>query len=479
MASRCMPKPTYPTRSTMFLHNLDKHQEGVDLVNGHLDGTAPDTPSSTPPQAALPLEIIIVGAGLGGLATAISLSRRRHKVTILEQAAILGEVGAGIQIPSNSSRILLDWGLGPFLKGKVVEPEAMTFRRWEDGKPIGLTKLVPNFRENFGAPYYVVHRADFHDAMHKLAVDLGVKIEVASKVVSYDPKTASVEVENGRRYSGDLVVAADGVKSMARAVVLGGAEAPPVHTGFAAYRATVDVEKMKKDPEVAWLLERSSLNIWIGEDRHVMTYTIAGGRTFNLVLSHVDKSDVSTWKQENIIQDMRNYFVGWDPCLTKIISFIDKTIKWPLLSGQPLTRWVAPSGKSLLIGDAAHAMVPYMSQGAAMAVEDGAALGEILSTIVDRAEIPTALKVFEQVRIVRAGQMQEASLLNGKIWHFADGPEQKARDKSMQAEVEGISFVSSANQWSDPVTQWWAYGYDAPEEVLRAWKNRLVTPSKL
>lgn len=148
-------------------------------------------------------------------------------------------------------------------------------------------------------------------------------------------------------------------------------------------------------------------------------------------------------------------------------------MKWPLLSGRPLSRWLAPSGKLLIIGDAAHAMVPYMSQGAAMAVEDGAALGEILSAVVDLSQIPAAKRIFEQVRMVRAGQMQEASLLNGKIWHFADGPEQRARAESMQAEVEGRHFISSANQWSDPVTQWWTYGYKAGDEVFRAWNNSL------
>lgn len=113
-------------------------------------------------------------------------------------------------MPSNSSRILLDWGLGPFVKGKVVEPLGMTFRRWENGKPIGYTKLVPDFRQNFAAPYYVVHRADFHQAMHKLAVALGVNIKVKSRVIRHDAETASVELEDGKKYTGDLVIAADG-----------------------------------------------------------------------------------------------------------------------------------------------------------------------------------------------------------------------------------------------------------------------------
>ena len=267
-----------------------------------------------------------------------------------------------------------------------------------------------------------------------------------------------------------------GVKSVARKLVLGSTDLPPEMTGFAAYRATVEAAKIKDDPEISWLLEKPSLNIWIGEDRHVMTYTIAAGESFNMVLSHVDTSDPLTWKPENAVKDMQGYFTGWDPRLTKIIAMIDKTIKWPLLSGKPLPRWVSPSNKVLIIGDAAHAMVPYMSQGAAMAVEDGAALAAVLSLVETAEEIPAALKAFEAVRIKRSGQMQAASLLNGKLWHFADGPEQVLRDESMRPEVEGKTFSWSANQWSDPVTQWWAYGYDAEREVEDEWQKVSSTP---
>ena len=149
------------------------------------------------------------------------------------------------------------------------------------------------------------------------------------------------------------------------------------------------------------------------------------------------------------------------------------------MSGAPLPRWVSPSARLLIMGDSAHAMVPYMSQGAAMAVEDGAALGQVLNLVQNSGQIPLALEVFEQVRMKRCYQMQEASLLNGKLWHFPDGPEQRARDRDMKPEVEGKHFLSSANQWSDPVTQWWAYGYDAEAEVVKVWKERTSAPSLL
>ncbi len=172
------------------------------------------------------------------------------------------QVGAGIQIPPNSARLLKAWGLDSFFEGKVVNPECMTFRRWEDGKPIGYTKLVPDFQETYMAPYYVIHRADFHSALHQAALQLGVRVIIDSKVINYIEDIATVETAKGERFSADLIIAADGVKSLARKVVLGGTDQPPKLTGFAAYRATVDTALMKEDSDTSWLLERPGLNIW-------------------------------------------------------------------------------------------------------------------------------------------------------------------------------------------------------------------------
>ena len=174
--------------------------------------------------------------------------------------------------------------------------------------------------------------------------------------------------------------------------------------------------------------------------------------------------------------------------LTKIINMIEKTMKWPLMSGTALQKWVASTNKLSILGDAAHAMVPYMSQGmrssstlhpqypqplinqtgAAMAVEDAAGLAKALDHVSPTYPLEKALSIFERVRTKRANQMQQASLINGKLWHFADGPEQEARDREMRPEVLGLPFEQSPNQWSDPVTQAWAYGYDAEGEIERA-----------
>ncbi|KAL4737928.1 hypothetical protein BDV11DRAFT_216380 [Aspergillus similis] len=423
--------------------------------------------ASTVDRSPIILNLILVGAGMGGLATAIALAQAGHKVKIFEQTPVLGEVGAGIQIPSNSTRILFSLGLQPYLEPYVTEPESISFRRWQNGKVIGKTKLIPDFVNNFKASYYVIHRADFHSALCQRALDVGVKIELGARVVNYDPLQGTITLANGMMHSADLVVAADGIKSVARKALLEGQEMAFIKPGFAAYRAVVDVKMMRTDPELSWILEKPALNIWIGDSRHVMTYTIGAGKAFNMVLSHPDTSDPSTWKAETALEDMKGEFRGWDPVLTKIIGMVEKTVKWPLISGSSLKRWAM--GRLVILGDAAHAMVPYMSQGAAMAVEDGIALARSLSHMRSRDQMSKAVDIFQEVRRERAGQMQEASLLNGQLWHFADGPLQKARDAAMAPEVEGIPFSHSPNQWSDPATQMWCYGYDAEKEIDKAW----------
>ncbi|KAJ5403239.1 hypothetical protein N7509_003110 [Penicillium cosmopolitanum] len=441
-----LKSPTYPSNCLAFLN-----EKLIESSNN---------------TCRVPLNIVVVGAGLGGLATAIALASSGHSVTVYEQAPALGEVGAGIQIPSNSTRLLSRLGLDPYLEKYVTEPEVISFRRWESGDIIGLTCLMPDFRNIFHAPYYVIHRADFHTALHQRALDLGVSIKLASRVTEYNPQGSSIFSREWDYCFSRF----DRVKSVARRLVDKPGQRAFEQTGFAAYRATVDVAKMKADPEISWLLERPSLNIWIGDQRHVMTYTIGAGKSFNMVLSHPDTTDPVSWDRSDALSDMKREFQGWDKRLEKIIGMIESTIKWPLVSGIPLTRWA--SGRIVILGDAAHTMLPYMSQGKCCnGCRRWRGIGMSLSKIESKADIPQALGIFEQVRIDRTSKMQEASLLNGKLWHFSDGPLQRARDAAMQPETRGEPFSHSPNQWSDPATQMWTYQYDAEAEIEIAWQR--------
>ncbi|KAF1975537.1 FAD/NAD(P)-binding domain-containing protein [Bimuria novae-zelandiae CBS 107.79] len=328
-----LQETSYPSRSLNFLKRLQGAPQRIDHVAE--DPVDPNDRKNPLDEAKVKLRIIVTGAGLGGLATAIALRRRGHEVTVFEKAPELGEVGAGIQVPPNSSRLLLEWGLGPYLKGRAIEPEAIHMRRWQNGEIISLTKLRPDFQKRYGAPYYVIHRVNLQFAMYELALGLGVKVRVNAGVKVYHLESASVELENGEIHDADLVVAADGVKSEARKAVLGGEDQPAVQCGYAAYRAMVDTALTRDEPEVSWLLDVPGQNLWIGKERHVMSYTIAGGKSFNMVLSHPEHSDPSTWNQETVLKDMKHHFEEWDPCLVKLISMIHTTLKWPLLSGKP------------------------------------------------------------------------------------------------------------------------------------------------
>ncbi|KAL1611908.1 hypothetical protein SLS60_000130 [Paraconiothyrium brasiliense] len=255
-----LQETSYPSRSLNFLKRLQGTPQRFDNVPNYTHDASSQT--ALPKEATIKLKTIIAGAGLGGLATAIALRRRGHEVTVFEKATELGEVGAGIQVPPNSRRLLMRWGLGPYLEGKAVEPEAIHLRRWQDGKVISLTKLVPDFEEKFGAPYYVVHRANLQLAMYELALSLGVCVRVNAGVRCYNAEGSGVVLENGEVHHADLIVAADGIRSEARRVVLEERDQPPQQCGYAAYRAMVDVDLMRADPELSWLLDVPGQNLW-------------------------------------------------------------------------------------------------------------------------------------------------------------------------------------------------------------------------
>ena len=225
-------------------------------------------------RASLTLDVIVVGCGLGGLAAAFCLTQAGHRVTIIESSSAIGDIGAGIQVSPNCSRLLRRWGLGEHLDKVAVKPECLALRRYDTGETIGLTKWGDVMERDYGAPYYHIHRADFHKLLYDLVVP-HVTILLDSLVVGCDPGpvSPSVTLKSGKVVRGDLIVGADGVKSFIQQVV-SGRPSPAEPTGDAAYRAIVPASLLMQDPELRELIEHPQMAGWMAPRRHLMAYPI-------------------------------------------------------------------------------------------------------------------------------------------------------------------------------------------------------------
>jgi len=387
-------------------------------------------------RASLPLNIIIIGCGLGGLAAAFALGKAGHRVQIIESAPTIGEVGAGIQVTPNVSRILIRWGLGQHLKDIAVLPEAIALRRYSSGELIGWTRWGVTMEEMYGSPYYNIHRADFHRLLLDLATGVSM-LKLDSTVVKIDPSPPhpSITLSTGEVMSADLIIGCDGVKSLVRDLVVG-EPTKAVATGDAAYRAIIPTSEMLKEPALKVLVENPEMTGWMGPGRHIIGYNIRAKREYNLVMVHPDDGSVESWTAEGSADKMRADFKGWEPKITKLLSMVPSTLKWKLMDRQPLPTWIHPEGRVVLLGDSCHPMLPYRAQGAAMAVEDAAVLGNLLSRLSHPAELSPLLRGYEVLRYSRTAETQKSSRLNQHIFHLPDGQAQQERDDSMRRAME-------------------------------------------
>ncbi|EGW35564.1 salicylate hydroxylase [Spathaspora passalidarum NRRL Y-27907] len=401
--------------------------------------------------------VIICGGGLGGLACAIGLKKKGHNVTVLEASSTLSEVGAGIQVPPNSVKILKEYGIFDKFEKLVTRPKNIILRRYDTGAPLSTTPLDPDMTETYGNPYLLIHRADYQRFLLEAATELGITYKTGCRVKEVDPETATVHLESGESYTGDVVVGADGIRSKVRDTAVVTEEVvSPLPSSNCAFRATVPKEEMLSDPVIAHLMTDVNSNCWIGYRRHVMAYPIRNGEMYNIVMSHPGQASVGKWNEPGDVNEMRNHYKTFDPVVRQLLTHVKSVLKWVLADLPKLPRWVSKSGKVVLIGDAAHAMLPYLAQGAAQAIEDGATLAEELDKITSVSEIPTALLSYQKLRKRRPETIQAGARKNGDIWHLPDGEEQEERDALMNAR-DG----HNPDQWSDREFQQWLFGWDA------------------
>ena len=408
----------------------------------------------------------ICGAGIGGLAAAIAIAKAGAKVTVLEAAGELGEIGAGIQMTPNVAQLLIKWGVSDVIGDNLVEFEELNMRR-RDGTPIGYTKIIPNVKNDLGYPWWLVHRMHLHEGLVKIARKVGAELVINAKVVEIDWKSnkqTTVKTQAGATYTFDLLVGADGVKSVVRKSIMPNVKpAPP--TGNCAYRAIVPYDKIRQYPDLRPLVEKLTMEVWMSDKSYIISYPISAGKDFNMVLSHHRNSLVEDVEDVDM-DDLRATYKDYDPRIKKIVNMVPTARRWPLLVTGPLDTWSTPEKNVVLMGDAAHSMVNHMAQGAATSMEDGAFLGRCIKNVVDgKIDISQAISIYENGRMPLAHLKQQVSFLNGAIWQLPDGPFQEARDRAMSPELRGVVPMRSPNLYGDPHTVMSVYGYDAERDA--------------
>jgi len=386
-----------------------------------------------------PLSVGVAGGGIGGLTTALSLLAAGFDVHVYEQARELSEVGAGIQVSPNASRILHRLGLADELAGLGVRPFAWHQRRWDDGRTLLRTPLADEVVAAFGFPHYQMHRADLLTTLARHVP--AERVHVGHRLTGFADHgdRVSLAFENGETAEVDVLVGADGIHSTVREQLLG--PESPHFTGCVAYRGLVPAERL------AALGLPVEAQVWMGPGRHFVHYYVQSGRLVNFVaLIDQDTWTRESWTDPGNIDDARAAYEGWHPQVLDILGSVEETFIWALFDRLPLERWSV--GRVTLLGDACHPMLPFMAQGAAQAIEDAAALTACLAETTD---VPAALERYEAVRLPRASRLQAMSANNKIRFHLPDGPEQEARDAEM---------ATRSTDWSIRAIAW-VYGHDA------------------
>lgn len=356
------------------------------------------------------MKAVIVGAGIGGLATGLALHRAGCEVEVLEQASSISEVGAGIQISPNGVKALRALGVMEALEPFVFEPESVRMAMGRSGRRVFELPMKDFAADRWGAPFLQVHRADLQAVLlDRLEAEAGRVVITNAKATGYvrERGGAGVYLERGERQFGDLVVACDGVHSVVRSQMSGADRVR--FTGSMAWRCTVPVEALGADAPPP------SGCIWAGPGRHAVTTRIRAGSLVNFVgIVEQDEWQEEGWAITGTREDALRDFEGWVPQVTRVLENADVLNRWALLERMPLASW--NDGPVTLLGDAAHPMVPSMAQGAVQALEDAVVLGACVKAELDKL---AALARYQELRKTRTSLVQKRSAENLALFHRA------------------------------------------------------------
>ncbi|KAL4938450.1 hypothetical protein BDV06DRAFT_231864 [Aspergillus oleicola] len=426
------------------------------------------------------MKIIIVGAGIAGLSAGIALRRKGHDVQIFEKSSLLREIGAALNICPNASRVLSEWEIDT----KRARMVAARYHIMASARSLEIEREIefPDFTQLYGGPWLLAHRVDLHAELRRVATDpagIGKPTEIVLKaeVVDYDAETGLIILADGSEHRADLVVAADGVHTSAIRHVVGH-PTPAEATGWAVFRFLMSSEELKKDPELADIvasgatkLKDSLMRLLVTPEsmKRVAWYPCADNKIQNFVIVYKDDrtghNEREDWDRSANVEEVINHTTDFHPSFHAIIRKATDIKRWPLLYREPIP--TLSKGRLVQIGDAAHPMLPHQGQGGAMAIEDAAALGEVLTdlpTNPPKDDILNRLKVFEKIRLKRVSAMQILSNA-GQDQSF------RIRERAQEYMPEGVTVPTNNKEFWDH-----NFGYDAigdSQRQLRAYLDEL------
>ena len=362
-------------------------------------------------------QVLVAGGGIGGLAAALALVRQGFEVKVLEQAPEIGEIGAGIQLGPNAFHAFDALGIGDKARSRAVFTDYLVMHDAIDEYQVGKIPTGEAFRQRFGNPYAVIHRADVHLSLLESVQETG-KVEFLTSTrierVEQDDHGMTVFDQKGHAHRGVALIGADGVKSVVRAQYVND---PPRITGHVVYRSVIDKKDFPK--ELQW----NAASIWVGPNCHLVHYPLRGGEQYNVVVTFHSRNQEEWGVTDGSPEEVQSYFQGICPKARQLIDLPKTWKRWATADREPIAEW--NFGRATLLGDAAHPTTQYMAQGACMALEDAVTLGEALR--VKGNDFVKAFELYQRSRVVRTARIVLSGREMGRIYH-AKGVERLVRN---------------------------------------------------
>ena len=389
---------------------------------------------------------VIAGGGIAGMAAALALAREGWQVTLCEAAPAFAEVGAGLQMSPNAAKVLRWLGVLESVAERASRPESAELRDGRSGTLAYRAPLGEKAVARWGAPYLHVHRADLLRVLLEAAAEAGAELRTGARVAAYTIRSEgpAARIDGDEALAADLVIGADGIRSVVRAQLNGAEE--PVFARQVAWRGTVPADRLPAN------LVRPRVTVWAGPGRHLVTYQLRRGALVNFVaVEECEEWTAEGWSAPGDPDRLRRGFAGWHRRVAQLLDHVDETFLWGLFTRPAQVRWV--DGPVALLGDAAHPMLPFMAQGAAMALEDVASLVRALQA---EDEVAKAALTYEDQRWGRVTRVQERSLANGRLFHERPGPVRAGRWRVVRSVSKLMPGVAAGRLD-------WLYGHDATE----------------